>query len=165
MPNDCGDETCLPNARYKAQRLYPVCIRIGCTDNGGVSATHRGYIAYVTDSAHTRYYFQPLIGSECMTDQSEKPPEDPVTPVSSEETRAAFMVPAPFCNKFTLHVAALQGRVTFLEVMPDGTPIARAAASLPVQDLLALADVIQKVVKQHLERTGVKIEFVPPSNA
>lgn len=96
-----------------------------------------------------------------MSDQSKAASSDSLRPVSDRETQVAFSGPAPLANKFFLHLAGLNGRIAFAEVGPDDVPVFRTAVALALPDLIALADVIQKVVKEHSDRHGLSIVVAP----
>lgn len=89
----------------------------------------------------------------------------PIKP-PSHETAEAFSGEAVYSNKFYVHMAGMNGRLTFAELPPDGLPpVFRTAVSMALPDLLILADLIQKVAKEHTEKNKIKIEFGPPPNA
>jgi hypothetical protein len=94
---------------------------------------------------------------------ADEPNQPPVVSIPPHETHMVFSGPAPFVNKSYVHVAGLQARLTFAELPPGGLPpIFRGAVSIPLPDLLALADLIQKVAKDHMQRSGIKIEMDQP---
>jgi len=78
-----------------------------------------------------------------MTDEQPKH-----VPVSQQETRLAFDVPAPFVNKFFVHVSGAGVRLSFAELNPGSNmPSIRSAVLMHPQDAFQLRDVLEVLLK------------------
>lgn len=71
---------------------------------------------------------------------------DVMASISDQELELAFDLPAPFTNKFYVHLTDITGRITFAESSPTGIPTMRAAVCMSLTDLEALGHLITQVL-------------------
>jgi hypothetical protein len=66
---------------------------------------------------------------------------------TKEEFLAAYDGPAPWANKVLLTLTPVTGRLSFLELSSDAPPKFRAAVTTTISDLVALRDLLNKMLK------------------
>ncbi|MFA5955643.1 hypothetical protein [Hyphomicrobium sp.] len=72
------------------------------------------------------------------------------TTVTPQEMDASFVHPAPICNRVLLTMSSLGGRLSFLELSPNGEAHFRSAVFMTLDGLLSLQELIRTMVPQPL---------------